>query len=1255
MRYIFLVLLLVFGRALAVAQGFHNPQHIPTSTDPVSVMAGDINGDKLSDLIYGTGAYQAAELQLLLARGHGVYTAGVAIVLPPEVSARCILGDLNGDGFADMACAGFGNDSSSMVVAVLLGNGDGTFQPPVVSHLAGLVAAPLVPVAVGDLNRDGKADLVVTSPQANAIYPLLGDGTGHLIQLAQLYSPGAALRARLVDVNEDGIPDIVADGFTGDDFELFKGHGDGTFDQAVRLVGNRAGVLADVDGDGHLDLVGGGDGVLKIFHGRGDGTFDTSPIVTVDYTNGSTAESPGAGTYVGPYACLDLNGDGIPDIVARGTDGLTVILGLPGLKFAPPVHYPAAQDLLYTGFQYQNLLADLNGDGVSDFVAAGPGGLYLIYGRADGTFVSGAVYESGSALKDATAEDFNEDGTPDVVTTGDLQLQLSLGQRDGTFRPAMAIAGDVISSLHNSGYSHFDAWIVHGDFNGDGHQDLLTYGSPNVYDYVPYLLLGKGNGTFSAPIQLPAPTGAFVGSPLVADLNGDGKDDFALLTGSGTSTITAYLSSENGTFRPVPTSLEDTAGGATQNGIIFADVNGDGIPDLLYTTLSHLGMMTGRGDGTFNAPITYALPASAPSTTAIAGPLAVGDFNGDGALDVSVLVYPQNTNAPQYVYGQDVETRVITFYRRGLLTTLDADSFAHPVAGPVSYRSYHSLYAADVTADGITDLLAADTDDAYAVNGAVIGVFPGQGTGNFGPEANFVAGNGLTRLLLTDLNGDKRLDLIAPNAEFSNSFTVLLNNGTPVASGTLTAAPDPSAAGSPFTITASVTDPSGGVLTGIVSFSVDDNFIGVVTLGGNTATITGPSTLSPGTHTLSAITSSLGDTEATVTLSGTEVIAAKKIATTTTVSLTPNPSIYGQHVTFTAHVTPATASGQMPTGTVTFTFCRGATTTATLDANSTVTLAAVSGTGIPEPVSTCSFTATYSGDISFLPSSSVQAKYIVTPAPSILVLQASPSPAYSGQTETLRATVSGLTSPTADPVTGQPVPPASIAPTGTVQFLDGSTPIGTGTLASDITTITTTGLAAGVHIITAIYSGDSNITGSTSIATLNILPSSFALKLNPATTSMSQTGQTQVGVALSGIGAYNGTLDLTIALVPTGINSSFAPTTVLLQGGATGGSLLTLRATALTSSSEPTRPGPGSVALAVLAIGSVPLWKRRKRCSLLVSILLVNALLSSTSGCSTIGYPIQLIAPGKYVLHVTANDAKTRQPQTASLNLTVTP
>jgi MYXO-CTERM domain-containing protein len=275
---------------------------------------------------------------------------------------------------------------------------------------------------------------------------------------------------------------------------------------------------------------------------------------------------------------------------------------------------------------------------------------------------------------------------------------------------------------------------------------------------------------------------------------------------------------------------------------------------------------------------------------------------------------------------------------------------------------------------------------------------------------------------------------------------------------TVSSSTNPSLAGAGVTFTAIVAPvaPGGGIATGTVTF-----FDGTTTLGtaalrlGGTAAFT-TSTLAPGTH---AITVSYGGS-ADYTGSTSSVLTQTVTATAATITVTAdvNPSAYGAPVTFTVTVGGSGGRGT-PTGTISF---QDGTTTlgsATLDGNGIATLTTKALTG-----GTHTITAAYSGDGVYGAGTGTVTQ-VVTTAATMTALASSKNPAVAGDSVTFTATVT-----------------SSLAGFGgQVQFLDGTTVLGTATLSGGKATFATLTLAVGSHVITAVYSGDANFAGSTSM------------------------------------------------------------------------------------------------------------------------------------------------------------------------------
>ena len=317
---------------------------------------------------------------------------------------------------------------------------------------------------------------------------------------------------------------------------------------------------------------------------------------------------------------------------------------------------------------------------------------------------------------------------------------------------------------------------------------------------------------------------------------------------------------------------------------------------------------------------------------------------------------------------------------------------------------------------------------------------------------------------------------------------------------TLTCNPNTISIGATSLLYAMVTS-FNGTPTGSVSFTDNGNLLGQPALANGNATFIFPGQ-TQGTHSIVASFTPTGSFSAS---SASCSVTVNGLPTTTTVAVSPNPSTYGQPVIFSAHVAPVTPNTKVPTGTLTFNFCRGAQISATLDASGNVSVIEPPPTNpnvIAEPVSSCTFTGSYLGDTTFAPSTSATDTYIVIPSPSTTTITlASPNPAFFSQLVSFTVQVVGVPSPTADPVTGKPLPPATTQATGTINLYDGAALIGSAPVlagpAGNQAVISTSALSIGTHTITASYSGDANLGGSVSSAVYEVInaapPPDFSL------------------------------------------------------------------------------------------------------------------------------------------------------------------
>jgi hypothetical protein len=309
----------------------------------------------------------------------------------------------------------------------------------------------------------------------------------------------------------------------------------------------------------------------------------------------------------------------------------------------------------------------------------------------------------------------------------------------------------------------------------------------------------------------------------------------------------------------------------------------------------------------------------------------------------------------------------------------------------------------------------------------------------------------------------------------ANTNTTLTSSANPVVTGqTVT-----------FTAVVNAAAPGSGTPTGSVQFVIDNGTPVTKSLNANGIATYSTNSLGLGTHTVMA--SYTGDTNflGSPSTALTQMVNKQAPTTTTNVSSSASPSVFGQAASFTAMVSPQTGGGT-PTGSVQFIIDNGSPVTMSLNGGTAIYSTASLGAG------THSITASYSGDGNFLPSSSNPFTQTVNPANTSMTVSSSPNPSSFGQAATLTASVSVQS-------------PGAGAPTGTVQFQINGFNVGTPISLSSLGTasFTTPFFALNTQTVTAVYSGDNNFSASS-----GTLPGGqqvfFSLGL-PSTTTVSSS------------------------------------------------------------------------------------------------------------------------------------------------------
>ena len=341
-----------------------------------------------------------------------------------------VVADVNGDGKPDLVVANVNTACCGKPgsIGILLGNGDGTFETPILITTVGQIGEWNA-LAVADVNADGKPDIIVAacceSNGDNEAAVLLGNGDGTFRSPAFFDLGGTTLSSIAVaDVNGDGKPDIVSANYnsaSNSTVTVLVGNGDGSFQSAITSpapIDASCLTVADVKGDGKADALVCSEDTVAVLLGDGNGNFQ--PFTNSNFSTGFCTAAP---------AVADLNGDGIPDIVAAnsGTDGCSVqgfagvLLGNGNDTFQPEVDYAATTSNNGNG---DLALADVNGDGHLDAVVASGfnlgsanGEVAVLLGNGNGTFQPAVLFSTGAPRSvPVVVTDLNGDGKADIVT-----------------------------------------------------------------------------------------------------------------------------------------------------------------------------------------------------------------------------------------------------------------------------------------------------------------------------------------------------------------------------------------------------------------------------------------------------------------------------------------------------------------------------------------------------------------------------------------------------------------------------------------------------------------------------------------------------------------------------------------------------------------------------------------------------------------------------------------------------------------------
>jgi len=607
-------------------------------------------------------------------------------------------GDLDGDGRADVVVL---SDPMS-AMGVFRSKGDGTFLP----MLEYAVGSGPQAVVLADVDRDGHLDAITANVRGRNLSVLLGRGDGSFAAARTLPIGQGVYGLEVADMNGDAVPDLVIAATSISAVGVMLGKGDGNFETPRYFTAGSMPMriaVGDVDGDDRIDVIVATRGEVSFFRGRGDGTLAPRDMLV------------GEGC-VFSIALADLDSDGRLDFVLADDGGVHISFGEPARPIDAWPRVTWSERLVVrvakVGIDRKTVLL------ASDSWTAGIEEL-----RPNGRESIERIAASSAGGLDAITADIDGDGRPDLLArvpsagAASLEMFVALHRGGGFDTPKTFGAGD------------FATGFALGDVDGDGRVDVVAKSVRgwNVWR-------GQKGGALLPPIVTAADTKDKLWVVRAATFDGDGRADLATIDAS--SKIAVWRGNADATLTKTLTLTIEP--GRQAGALAVADLDRDGHLDLVVGFIDPtpaIAVLRGLGDGTFRAPLH--------TDSLVPGGVTVADLDGNGNLDV--------------LRGSGHAVEVLLGKGDGTF----APSTITPIVNEKSYLG--EVLVADVDGDGHKDVIALG---ASGGGGALLF---GRGDAGFARQQYLSFRDGPS--LVRDIDGDGHVDVL--------SFTSIIDGPQP--------------------------------------------------------------------------------------------------------------------------------------------------------------------------------------------------------------------------------------------------------------------------------------------------------------------------------------------------------------------------------------------------------------------------------------------------------------------------------------------